>query len=521
MVRVAHGKGGVRTGNSRVRRGSWLGNAALAMVVITGLTVLPFPPSTPSAQAAALLQTEEVATLVKETPLSGLPDPSIDPTGITYLAHKDRLLISDSEIDEETALFAGVNLFEVTRSGAATATGVTPDPAGKLEPTGLAYDPVTRHVFVTNDSTDDVSEIDAGADGVYGSADDMVTVPDFTPLNISDLEDAAFDTNDRRLYLLDGADQTLYGIWPGANGVFDGLPPAGDDGFTIIELAPLGILDSAGIAYRATTDTLLLSDLGDDALYELSKSGAIIRTVDLSGLKIPGVPFSASDVVLAPASDGSGATHIYVLDRGADNGTPNDGIPPPMDGRLLELTAPFENGAFDDDDGSIFEGDINWLAAEGITKGCNPPDNNFFCPNDPVTRGQMAAFLVRALSLTDGAGSNVFVDDNNSVFEADIEKLEAAGITKGCNPPVNNQYCPSDVVTRGQMAAFMVRAFGYTFVSGNLFVDDNGSIFEDDINKLATAGVTKGCNPPTNNMFCPDDPVTRGQMAAFLHRALG
>jgi hypothetical protein len=134
----------------------------------------------------------------------------------------------------------------------------------------------------------------------------------------------------------------------------------------------------------------------------------------------------------------------------------------------------------------------------------------------------MAAFLVRALALTDDGGGNSFVDDGGSIFETDIAKLAAAGITRGCNPPVNNMFCPNANVTRGQMAAFLVRALGYTDDGGgNLFVDDDGSIFEADIDKLATAGVTHGCNPPVNDRFCPTFNVTRGQMAAFLHRALG
>lgn len=45
-----------------------------------------------------------------------------------------------------------------------------------------------------------------------------------------------------------------------------------------------------------------------------------------------------------------------------------------------------------------------------------------------------------------------------------------------------------------------------------------GHTFEADIEWLASVDVTKGCNPPTNTQYCPDDPVTRGQMAAFLHR---
>ena len=80
---------------------------------------------------------------------------------------------------------------------------------------------------------------------------------------------------------------------------------------------------------------------------------------------------------------------------------------------------------------------------------------------------------------------------------------------------------PDDLVTRGQMAAFLVRAMGYADVGGgDLFIDDDGSTFEADIDKLGVAGVTLGCNPPANDRFCPDDLVTRGQMAAFIRRAL-
>jgi hypothetical protein len=134
----------------------------------------------------------------------------------------------------------------------------------------------------------------------------------------------------------------------------------------------------------------------------------------------------------------------------------------------------------------------------------------------------MAAFLVRALGYTDNGGGDLFVDDDGHTFENDIDKLGTAGVTKGCNPPDNDRFCPDDRVTRGAMAAFLVRALGYTDNGGgNLFIDDDGSTFENDIDRLATAGVTKGCNPPVNDKFCPNDFVTRGQMAAFLHRALG
>jgi chitodextrinase len=113
-----------------------------------------------------------------------------------------------------------------------------------------------------------------------------------------------------------------------------------------------------------------------------------------------------------------------------------------------------------------------------------------------------------------------FIDTDGSVFEIDAAWLSGRGVTRGCNPPVNDLFCPDDNVTRGQMAAFLVRALGYSDNGGgDLFVDDDGSIFEDAIDKLGTAGVTRGCNPPVNDLFCPDAFVSRGQMAAFLHRA--
>ncbi len=174
---------------------------------------------------------------------------------------------------------------------------------------------------------------------------------------------------------------------------------------------------------------------------------------------------------------------------------------------------------FDDVAESVFLGNILWLADSGITKGCS---DTSFCPTDYVTRGQMAAFLVRALGYTDAGAGNIFTDDDGSVFEASIDKLATAEVTKGCNPPVNDHFCPTQYVTREQMAAFLVRALGLTEVDPNIeFTDIDGSVFTEAINKLAAAGITKGCNPPANDQFCPGDRVTREQMAAFLERALG
>ena len=169
------------------------------------------------------------------------------------------------------------------------------------------------------------------------------------------------------------------------------------------------------------------------------------------------------------------------------------------------------SAVFTDISNSTFRDDIIWLYYAGITGGCAP---NYFCPDDPVTRGQMAAFLDRGLSLP-STSTDYFTDDNSSIYQTDINRLAASGITKGCSATT---FCPAANVTRGQMAAFLVRALSLPAASTDYFSDDNGTTFEHDINALAAAGITKGCTATT---FCPNADVTRGQMAAFLHRALG
>lgn len=583
-------------------------------ILITALvmTVAMSAAAADGAGEVALANTEETAVLESVKRSDQLTPVSVDPSGIVHLPEVGRLLITDSEVDETTH-YQNVNLWELTRTLNQTREGLVPGPAERIEPTGLAYDPGTSRLFVSNDQTDSVFIVRAGGDQAFGTGDDQVAEYPTLPFDSHDPADVAYDTRNDTLFVLDFTTRMVHRIDPGRAGTFDGLPPDGDDTVESFSVADSGIFDAEGLGYRASSDTLLVTDSGSDArIFELTTSGRLLRSIDISFLRESGVSLRPSDVAVAPASSGGGSS-MYVTDRGEDSGMPN-ATNEPVDGKIYELSAPFTNlapvvsagpdrsltlsesttvggsvvddgqpspgslsvrwsvveapgtmtfgdrrsirtvvsfdeigtyvlgveasdgvhsdtdtvtvqvngsssGRFVDDDDSIFEDDIEWIAAEGITKGCNPPDNFLFCPKDPVTRGQMAAFLVRALDLAASPGDR-FVDDDGSVFQSDIQALAQARITLGCNPPDNDRYCPTDPVTRGQMAAFLVRALDLAGSPGDRFVDDDGSVFEADIQALAQAGITLGCNPPANDRFCPTDEVTREQMAAFLRRAL-
>ncbi len=254
-----------------------------------------------------------------------------------------------------------------------------------------------------------------------------------------------------------------------------------------------------------TGDVAVAYNVGPDAAFA-------IRTVTPEGDEGPSLATGLDAWMYGVAAVAHDGSLILAVDE-----TPTQSVEP--DSLALVKVSADESGRFIDDDGSIHEGNIEEAARLDITRGCNPPANTEFCPRDSITRGQMAAFLVRALDLPAG-DEDAFVDDADSIFERDINALAAARITRGCNPPDNNRFCPTDNVTRGQMAAFLVRALDLPASDVDHFDDDAGSIFERDINALAAAGITRGCNPPDNDRFCPNDPVTREQMASFLVRAL-
>ena len=161
---------------------------------------------------------------------------------------------------------------------------------------------------------------------------------------------------------------------------------------------------------------------------------------------------------------------------------------------------------------------IERLYAAGITGGCSSAPL-LYCPEQYVTRAQMAVFLERGMkgaNFVPAAAVSTFGDASSHWARNWIEALAADGITSGCG---GGNYCPEAYVNRAQMAIFLLRArhgAAYTppAARGTVFQDVPSSHWAAAwIEQLATEGVTSGCG---GGNYCPDVTVTRAQMSVFL-----
>jgi hypothetical protein len=164
---------------------------------------------------------------------------------------------------------------------------------------------------------------------------------------------------------------------------------------------------------------------------------------------------------------------------------------------------------------------IERLVRDGITAGCRAQPAAAFCPDSPVTREQMAVFLLKS---KEGAGyvppacvTPTFADVAcTSPFAPWVEELVRRGITVGCGPGL---YCPTAPATREQMAAFLLAALGGVTLqacTGHFADVACSSPFAPWIEELARRGVTSGC---AVTAYCPTSPVKRAEMAVFLVKA--
>jgi len=96
-----------------------------------------------------------------------------------------------------------------------------------------------------------------------------------------------------------------------------------------------------------------------------------------------------------------------------------------------EDPAPVADVRFDDIDASSFHAPfVERLAELGVTEGCG--DGSGFCPDQTVSRAEMAVFLARAYELPDGPDPGFADVPEGAWYAANVARLAASGITAGC-----------------------------------------------------------------------------------------
>ena len=179
-------------------------------------------------------------------------------------------------------------------------------------------------------------------------------------------------------------------------------------------------------------------------------------------------------------------------------------------------------GRFCDEDGSVHQTNIEKAADWGITNGCG---EGRFCPGLSISRSQMAAFLYRAVAHRSGVPPSAA----RTVGLADVGEGAWYGVfarwavSAGVMSAPGGEFHPGGVVTRGDMVVMLAAAFpdladGSAAAGTFQDLDASGEAARA-AEALHRAGVTRGCSTSPLR-FCPDQPVTRSQMASFFVRAL-
>ncbi|MBI5839628.1 MAG: Ig-like domain repeat protein [Chloroflexi bacterium] len=163
---------------------------------------------------------------------------------------------------------------------------------------------------------------------------------------------------------------------------------------------------------------------------------------------------------------------------------------------------------------------IQAIWAAGITSGCIASPLTY-CPEANITRGEMSVYIERGIhgsSYNPGTPALTFTDTSTHFARYWIEALRSDGITSGCT---TTTYCPGSAITRAEMAVFLLRGkFGASHVpptaTGSVWSDVSPSHWAAGwAEELGTSGISSGCG---GGMYCPENPVTRAQMAVLMQR---
>ena len=290
------------------------------------------------------------ASLVQTVDTWQFSPPSPDPAGIVYLDHLDQLLISDSEVNE-MSIFTGVNLFAVSLPGSLVGTYTTVSYTS--EPTGITLNRANKHLFISDDNSDEIFEVNPGPDAILHTVDDIVTSFETNDFGSSDPEGLTYDQTQGVLFIVDGIDSEVYRLSPGANGVFDGVSPSGDDQVSSFDTEVLGLLDPEGIVWDEDFGHLYVVGDPETTVFHLTTSGTLVRTIDISAASAD----KPAGLAYAPGSLNPDQMNLWIVDRRTDNNSnsqENDGqayefAVPSLSGNLLPIvtiSAPANGSTF-------------------------------------------------------------------------------------------------------------------------------------------------------------------------------
>jgi len=421
------------------------------------------------------------------------------------------------------------------------ADGVTPNPNAATDPaslvlpaeTALGQAGVTRNISLNEKNSNQVCVIYDAITGLVGSVVGVLSPPPADPVAACAAIDPAatpVDAIEALTGIVDRSNQAApVGIplmWTDMTGASTPLPVTLQNGATVAVPVTENPLIIGGVApiedwniYNFTVDAhpIHLHLVRFQVVNRQPMPGVVPAPVPVpqqpweTGFKDTVISYPGEITTVRARFDIPGlyVWHCHILEH-----EDNEMMRPYI---VSELTAPtFADVPM----GSFAFSQIELISAARITAGCG--DGNF-CPSDPITRAQMAVFIEKSLGVTAApvCTGTVFGDINASsptpAFCGYIERFAADGITAGCG---GGNFCPSDNVTRAQMAVFIERSLGVTAAppcTGTVFADVTdatvGPAFCGYIEKLAADGITAGCG---GGNFCPLDNVTRAQMAVFI-----
>jgi hypothetical protein len=277
--------------------------------------------------AAALLSAPPAhaahGAIVRVTLTSVWATPSPDPMGITYDPRTQRLLISDSEVDEMPGLWKGRNLFVVKRKGNLASSRTLKK--FTVEPEDLAMDNRHRSLYVTDDDLDRVFKDKAGKDGLFGTRDDVaVTVLHTRRFGSFDPEGLTWLPQKKMLIVSDSTTRRIYKIRQGKDRRFG----TRDDVIRSFGIHRYGFTTAEDVVATRFTHHLLIVSSRQRFILETTMKGALVRKIDLTSVGVK----AASGITFAPGTDGS-KSRLYLTDSGVDNNV----SPGENDGRLFEL----------------------------------------------------------------------------------------------------------------------------------------------------------------------------------------